>query len=212
MSTKVVGKLDSWSDADLGGSNFIAFDEGSNPVRIFTSPYQFYIHWSEDKTGANRKVRCATDGCPLCQEGIKASARWFLGAISRKTKKIGIMEIGPQIFKQIHGLSKKDKWGDPRKYDIDVVRQPKGSQPLYVVSPEPKEPITDEERGMIKEFMARVDLTEMSAAPSVEEVMEKMGLESKPAAKASAVDNDFEETPAAAPVVADADDDFDFNS
>ena len=212
MGTRVVGKLDSWGDADLGGNDFMNLEEGSNPVRLITSPYQFYIHWTKDSTGANRKVRCALDGCPLCQKGERAVARWYVNVINRKTERCAILEIGPQIFKQILGLAKKDKWGDPRKYDVDIERQPKGSQPLYIVSPEPKEGLSDDEKGMVKEFMARVDLTKMVEAPTVDEINEKVGLSSgAPAAQSSsAVDNDFEEPVAAASTEEDDDDDFDF--
>lgn len=207
MSTRVVGKLDSWGDADLGGNDFMALEEGSNQVRLITSPYQFYIHWTKDSTGANRKVRCALDGCPLCQNGERASARWYAGVLNRKSNRPAVLEIGPQIFKQILQLAKKDKWGDPRKYDIDVERQPKGSQPLYITSPEPKEPLTDTEKSAVKEFLARVDLAKMTEAPTVAEVREKIGMVATPE---SSVDNDFSE-PASADLTVEQDDsDFDF--
>ena len=215
MSTKVVGKLDSWDAADLGGSDYMNLDEGSNVVRIITSPYQFYSHWAIDSAGVNRKVRCALDGCPLCQNGERAVARWVFGVINYKTHKPAIIEIGPQIFKQIHALSKNIKWGDPRRYSIDIIRQPKGSQPLYCVTPEPKEAITDEEKAMAKEFMARVDFNTITAAATPEEVRERMGMAAKP--KSPAVDNDFDDgvdEPVAEPVAATSsdDDDFDFSA
>ncbi len=210
MGTKVVGKLDNWNDADLGGNDFMALEEGSNLVRMITSPYQFYIHWAKDATGANRKVRCALEGCPLCQQGERASARWYVGVLNRKSEKPAVLEIGPQIFKQMLGLAKKEKWGDPRKYDVDIERQPKGSQPLYIVSPEPKEVLTEEEKSVAKEFLARVDLSKMSAAPSVDEVREKMGLPSG-TKKESAVSNDFDDPVAEeTPAEETSDDDFDF--
>jgi len=210
MGTRVVGKLDNWDDADLGGTDFMNLDEGSNPVRVITSPYQFYIHWSKDATGANRKVRCALDGCPLCQQGERAVARWIVGVMNRKTGKAAIVEIGPQIFKQMHALAKNPKWGDPRKYDLDVKRQPKGSQPLYIVTPEPKEPISDEEKGVIKEFLARVDFVKISASSTPDDVREKMGMAQKP--KESTVSNDFEDDSGVVAADATADDDFDFSA
>ena len=210
MGTKVVGKLENWADADLGGNDFMQLEEGNNPIRMITSPYQFYIHWSKDATGANRKVRCALDGCPLCHDGERAAARWYIGVINRKTNKPAIMEIGPQIFKQMLGLAKKEKWGDPRKYDVDIERQPKGSQPLYIVSPEPKEALSDEDKGMAKEFLAKIDLSKMSAAPTVDEVREKMGLAHKQSE--SAVSNDFDDAaPVASTEETSDDDDFDFD-
>lgn len=205
MGTRVVGKLDNWGDADLGGGNdFMDLKQGENPVRLITSPYQFYVHWCTDVTGAKRKVRCALDGCPLCQNGEKASARWYVNVINRESGRCAIVEIGPQIFKQILGLAKKDKWGDPRKYDINIERQPPGSQPLYVVSPEPKEKLDDDEVAMVKEFNARIDLNKMTEAPTPEMVREKVGMAPEPSS--DSVSNDFDDTDD------DDDDDFDFGA
>lgn len=201
MVTRVVGKLDSWEEADLGGNDFMSLEEGSNVVRLISSPYQFYIHWTKDATDSTRKVRCALNDCPLCQRGEKATARWYVAVINRKNDKPSVLEMGPQIFKQIVGLSKKKKWGDPKRYDIDIERQPKGSQPLYVVSPEPKEPLSDEEKAMVKEFAENTDLNKMVVAPSPEEVREMVGI-SETEDDQEEVDNVFDDSD---------DDDFNFD-
>lgn len=203
MSKKVIGKLDSWSDGDVGGSDFLNLEEGSNVLRCVTSPYQFYVVWTTDATGQKRKFKSALKDCPLVQRGEKAQARWYVGVLSRKTGQPGIVEIGPQVFKQIVALSKKPKWGDPRGYDVDIVRQPKGSQPLYVVSPEPKEPLSDEEKSMIKEFLGRIDLVKMTEPPTPDEILEKLG--ESPSSKSTA------NTEVATTASASAGDDDDFN-
>ena len=205
MSKKVIGKLDSWADGDVGGSDFMNLEEGSNVLRCVTSPYQFYVVWTTDATGQKRKFKSALKDCPLVQRGEKAQARWYVGVLNRKIGKPAILEIGPQVFKQIVALSKKPKWGDPRSFDIDIVRQPKGSQPLYVVSPEPKEPLSEDEKGMIKEFLSRVDLVKMTEAPTPEEILEKLG--ETPTAKSSTKTDEVADTTA---TVASDDDDFNF--
>ena len=128
--------------------------------------------------------------------------------INRKSDRCAILEIGPQILKQIVGLNKKEKWGDPRKYDVDVERQPKGSQPLYIISPDPKEKLTEDEVAMVKEFLARIDLEKMTAVPSVDEVREKIGMAAENTK--SEVSNDFEETAVESTDSDSDDDDFDF--
>ena len=205
MVTKIVGELGDWGDADLGGNDFMKLEEGNNVVRIFTKPYQFYTVWTTDATGKQRKIRSAVENCPLVQRGEKPSARWYVGVINRKNAKPSILEIGPQIYKQVLGLRKKEAWGDPRKYDIDIERQPKGSQPLYIVSPLPEKPLSADERGAIKEFLSRVDLVKMTEAPTPDEVREQLGI-STPASKP--VSDDFEDFEAAS---SDDDDDFDFS-
>lgn len=198
MATKVVGKLDNWGEGDLGGSMFMNLDEGENQVRILTSPYQFYIHWTKDASGQSRKLRCALEGCPLCQRGEKPVARWYVGVLNRKASKPAVLEIGPQIFKQILALSKKPKWGDPKKYDVDVTKQPKGSQPLYVVQPLPSEDLTKDEIVAVKAFIKDTDFAEMSKASTVEEINERMGISSSKPVATEEVDNNFAETTVAA--------------
>lgn len=210
MATKIIGELEDWGDADLGNNDFMKLEEGSNEVRIFTKPYQFYTVWTTDATGKQRKIRSAVENCPLVQRGEKPVARWYVGVVNRKTQRTSILEIGPQIFKQILGLRKKDSWGDPRAYDIDIERQPKGSQPLYIVSPMPKAPLTADEKGQIREFLGRVDLTKMTEAPTPEEVLEQLGISGPASAPVSDDFEDFEST--AVTATSDDDDDFDFSN
>ena len=206
MVTKVVGELDDWGDADLGGNDFMKLEEGNNVVRIFTKPYQFYTVWTADATGKQRKIRSAVENCPLVQRGDKPSARWYVGVLDRRNgARPSILEVGPQIFKQILGLRKKATWGDPRAYDIDIERQPKGSQPLYIVSPEPKVVLTNEEKAGIREFLSRVDLVKMTESPTPEEVREQIGISEEPDVQ---VDNDFDNFESGS---TEDDDDFNFS-
>ena len=63
---------------------------------------------------------------------------------------------------------------------------------------------------MAKEFLAKIDLSKMSAAPTVDEVREKMGL--APKQSESAVSNDFDDAaPVASTEETSDDDDFDFD-
>lgn len=209
MATKIIGELNDWGDADLGNKDFIKLDEGSNVVRIFTKPYQFYTAWTTDATGKQRKIRSAVENCPLVKRGEKISARWYVGVLNRKNKRTSILEVGPQIYKQILGLRKKTNWGDPRAYDMDIERQPAGSQPLYIVSPEPKEPLTADEKVSIREFLSRVDLAKMTEAPTPAEVLEQLGV-SEP--DAQPVSDDFDNFEVAGSTDTTDDDDFDFSN
>ena len=194
MANKIIGKLDNWDDADLGGGSFMKLKEGTNTCRIIGSPYQLYNHWTKDASGAKVTQRCAINGCPLCLKGEKASARWMIAVINRATEKCAVLEIGVQVFRSLLSLKNNPKWGDPRKYDIDILRQPEGTSPLYVVQASPPVPMTDEEKKMAKQFLEETNLQEMTEAPTPEEVNEKLGFSSKkPSDKKTnaAVNNDF---------------------
>jgi hypothetical protein len=175
MAMKEVGKVE-WENGDLGDGGFVRLEEGSNVVRILTQPSQTYNHWTEDESGQNRKIRCSLENCPICQRGEPSKARWLVGVLSRKTEKPAILEIGPQIFKQIRGLKQKKSWGDPRTYDIDIERMPKNSQPLYCCTPEAKAKLSKDELIMVKEFIETTDFDALTAPATPEQVKEELGL------------------------------------
>lgn len=174
-NVKKVGSV-SWEDGDVGGSDFMRLEEGSNVVRIVSQPYQHYIHWTTDESGQMAKVRCAVEDCILCQRGEQAKPRWLIGVLNRKIGKPAILEIGIQIFKQIKGLRQKKAWGDPRSFDIDLERHPKGSQPLYSITPEAKEPLSKEEVAEVKAFLETTDFEALIKPNTAKEIKEQLGI------------------------------------
>lgn len=187
MSTKTIGKLGSWEDGDVGvQTSYMSLEEGSNTIRCVSSPYQFYSHFITDATGQMRKVHCCLKDCPACaaakEDKEQAKPRWYVAVLNRKVDAVQVLEIGPQVFKGIKALTaqKNSKgqvvWGDPRGYDVDIVRGPKGTNPLYSVVPQPKEALTDEEKTMIRFAMEKLDLQSMVEAPTPDEIREKLGM------------------------------------
>ena len=171
------GELASWDDADISdGNDFMNLAEGDNKVRVFTNPYQFVVHWVKDVTGANRKVKCAINGCPLCKKGLKTQYRWYVGVIHRKTGQAKILEISSQIYKGIKDHISDPEWGDVKKYDINIKRGAKGSQPLYRVLGSPnKSKLTSDEQELVMNFLGRVNLSKLIQPSTPEEVSQKMG-------------------------------------
>lgn len=177
MAEVTYGQLNSWDDGNVsGGNDFMRLEQGSNKVRVFTNPFQFIVHWSKDATGANRKIKCAVENCPLCRKGVKAQYRWFLGVIDRKTGQTKILEISSQIYLGIKNYVSNPDWGDVKMYDIDVTRGAPNTNPLYTVMPSPnKGPLTAEEQEAVDAFLERVDISKFTQPSTPEEVLEKMG-------------------------------------
>jgi hypothetical protein len=165
-----------WGDVKTsGGNDFINLVQGSNKFRVVTKPYQFVVHWTKDPSGANKKLRCTTKNCPVCQHlDVKAQYRWYVGVISRQENKCGILEISSQIMTGIKSLVEDDDWGDPSSYDIDVTRGPKGSQPLYNVNPKPHKKLTKSEETMVANFLENLNLAKMVVPPTPEALTEKL--------------------------------------
>lgn len=180
MSKQVVGELQDWNDGETsgGGNDFMNLKEGNNNIRVFTNPYQFYVAWVRDTAGVNRKIRSSVENCPLVKAGYQPKPRWYVGVIDRSTGQPKILEIPSTVYGSIKNLINNPKWGNVKQYDLNILRKPKGTPPaqLYSVMPEPKEPLTKEEKEMIVAFNERVDIGKFTKPPTPEEVAEKLGV------------------------------------
>lgn len=101
--------------------------------------------------------------------GYEPKARWYIAAIVRNANNmIQVCDIGSPIYDGIKTLVDNKKWGNPLEYDI-VVNVNKNAAPAnyYMVTPEPKEPLTASEIQMKDEF----DFTKLERAcvPPTEE-------------------------------------------
>lgn len=161
-----------WSDnVNFGGDKdkkklskdaWLHLDEGSNIVRLITNPHQYVVHKGikvlnspKGKKDFGRKVSCSIEhgSCPLCAKGYKQSTRWYLGVIDRKSGQTKILDISYQVYNPIRQLNKKtDVWGDPQKYDIDIIVDKNNIQQYYQVQPIPHKPLTPAEQKQRDEF------------------------------------------------------------
>lgn len=145
---------------------FLRLSEGSNEIRLVTAPFQYLVHKvKKDPNNAKdfgQKVKCSQlhGSCPLCDEGTdKAKPRWFYGVIDRKTGTYKILDISYQVFSQIRKLARNtQRWGDPTKYDIDIVVDKNGGATgYYSVQPISKEPLSAADQ-VIKDSVDSDDL------------------------------------------------------
>lgn len=164
-----------------GSKEFFRFEDGSNEIRLLTKPYKYIIHKvkknPEDPKDFGTKVMCSKyhGSCPLCDLGEKVQERWFLGVISRHSNSYRILDIGQLVYKQIKSLADNQKrWGDPTKYDIDIVfNKNGGATGMYLVQPIAKDPLSAEDI-KIRDSMKIEDLIKRVTPPSPETVRERM--------------------------------------
>lgn len=211
----------SWSDDVFGGDKkqvkkdlWLRLEEGSNEMRLITQPFQYLVHKykKEDDKGFGQKVSCSAvhGSCPLCDLGDKAKPRWLLGVITRKDGTFKILDISFAVFSQVRKLAKNvQRWGDPTKYDIDIVVDKNGGATgYYSVQPISKEPLSAADQ-KVKDDIDFDDLKRRVTPPTPEEVKKRMdkidgvGQAPQPGQKSAAV------TRPTTPVVSmtDADDD-----
>jgi hypothetical protein len=157
MTTATFGEVN-YSDDVFGGSEkkntnskdlFLHLDDGTNEVRLITSPFQYLVHkLKKDATNPKdfgQKVNCSMmhGSCPMCATGDKAKPRWFYGVISRKTGTYKVLDVSFAVFSQIRKLARNERWGDPTKYDVNIeVDRNGGATGYYSVQPIPKEPLS----------------------------------------------------------------------
>lgn len=158
---------------------FLRLDEGSNELRLVTAPYQYLVHKykKEGDPGFGQKVSCSQihGSCQLCDAGDKAKPRWFYGVISRKSGTYKVLDISFAVFSQIRKLARNTaRWGDPTKYDIDiVVDKGGGATGYYSVQPISKEALSAGDQ-KIKDDADLDDLKRRCTPLTVENVQKRI--------------------------------------
>lgn len=158
---------------------WMRLEEGSNELRLVTQPFQYLVHKykKEGDPGFGQKVYCSSihKSCPLCDLGDKAKPRWLLGVISRKTGTYKILDVSFAVFSQIRKLAKNtQRWGDPTKYDIDIVVDKNGGATgYYSVQPISKEPLSAADT-VIKESADLDDLKRRVTPPTPDLVQKRL--------------------------------------
>jgi hypothetical protein len=190
MSTENFG-LVGWDQVEFnhkgGGDNrkrdeFIRLQSGSNIVRLVTKPYQYVIHkWKENESdkGYGDKVMCSMfhGSCPLCEKGDRPKQRWYVGVIDRKTQSYKILDMSPLIFQKVQKLNRKEGWGDPGTYDIDIiVDKNAGATGYYTVMPEAKTPLSDKDVEIKTGEVDHDSLKKRCKPPEYNEVIRQMGV------------------------------------
>lgn len=224
----------SYSDDVYGGDSnkkretnkdlFLRLSEGTNEVRLVTAPFQYLVHKVKkdpnNPKDFGQKVKCSQlhGSCPLCDEKTdKPKPRWFYGVIDRKTGTYKILDVSYQVFSQIRKLARNtQRWGDPTKYDIDIVVDKNGGAAgYYSVQPISKEPLSAADQ-QIKDSADLDDLKRRCTPPTAEVVQKIVNkirgvADATAAAPATAADTS-KKAAAKAPPVSMTDDEEDMSS
>jgi hypothetical protein len=177
------GEID-WNEADLpsgkGGKNdFMRLKEGENVVRIMGNPVQSYIHWITLPDGQQRKIVSPNNPAlvkKLEDAGFRRQPNWLIKVLDRADEQFRLLEVGNQIFKGIQTLFNNPKWGKVTNYDISINRGPKGQQPLYTVTPNPKEPVDSSVKQKFVEFNDRINLDKLITPMPSQDICKLLGI------------------------------------
>ncbi|CAB4197073.1 hypothetical protein UFOVP1290_593 [uncultured Caudovirales phage] len=178
-----------WNDDVFSGDKkntnnkdlFLRLEEGSNELRLVTQPFQYLVHKVKKEPNNpkdfGQKVNCSAihGSCPLCEAGDKAKPRWLIGVISRKAGAYRILDISFAVFSQIRKYARNtQRWGDPIKYDVDiVVDKAGGATGYYSVQAISKEPLSAADQ-VIKDGADLDDLKRRVTPPTADLVQKRI--------------------------------------
>lgn len=138
------------------GSNFFRIIE--EQVRCVLMYYAFgRFQKSSDEFGSSEET------CPLSKEkdekGIYYKARpyYLFKAIDRQAGKVKILRVGRQVANNMKACATDKKWGPLIGYDINIRKGARGQQPLYIVMPDPKSDLSEEDKEMIAGDMLKLE-------------------------------------------------------
>jgi len=172
-----------WNDPEAAKekrqSDFMRLKEGENVVRVMSNPTKTFVHWITTADGNQRKINSPAGNPELVKQleeaGYKLQTNYIIKVLDRSDDKFKLMEVGPQIFKGIQMLNLNPKWGKVTAYDISITKGPKGTQPLYNVTPNPKEKLDQQLSDGFESFNDRVDLSKITATLPDHEIMKLLG-------------------------------------
>jgi hypothetical protein len=187
-TTQTYGEV-SWGSGNTGDKGqtkqdfWLRLDEGDNELRFVTAPYQYLVHrYKKDKFDKiGQKIPCSAihGSCPLCSHSDddtkKVRRRWLVGVISRKTGTYRVLDISWAIFSQIKDYNNDKRWGEPSKYDVNIVKNSKATSPAdwYRVIPLPKEPLSAADQ-LIKDKDVDLEVLKKRCTPPVPEKVQEI--------------------------------------
>jgi len=152
-----MGFLDNIKQSPAGGSggSYMKFVQGENKLRIVggsdTDPPGFIqgmLGWTSDDDGKRKPHRWEIDGDAPKVTFTDKPKEFFTFVVWNYALEGGglqIMELTQAGLKEkILELAKDEDWGDPRKYDISIIRNGEGIETSYVLTPKPHKKRSDE--------------------------------------------------------------------
>lgn len=184
MSDITYGEID-WNSGDTGGgggkTQFMRLEQGTATVRIMGNPHQYYIHWIDMPDGSRKKLNCPIGDADLLKRlegaGHSRKPRWLVKVLDREDNTFKLLEIGSQIYNGIRSLFNNPKWGKVTEYDIDITRGKPGTNPLYSVTPNPKEKLDASFKQAYLDFDSSVNIDMITKPATAEEVNRVLGSE-----------------------------------
>jgi hypothetical protein len=136
-------------------SDFMKLGEGANNIRILSKPLIGKLYWVSPDGLVREKGKGQKGDKPfrieysqkLPKEVLEFQTKefWAMKVYDYKDEAIKILEITQaSILRSLYEFVNDPKWGDLRKYDVNIKREGSGMDTKYFVMPSPPTPLTAE--------------------------------------------------------------------
>ena len=141
---------------------FMKLADGANNIRILSKPLIGTLYWvspegviRERGRGQKGDKPCRIDYKSELPEGVlelHTREFWMMKVWDYADEVVKILEITQaSILRPLYEFVEDAKWGDPRKYDINIKREGSGMETKYFVMPSPPTALTPEIKDAFEE-------------------------------------------------------------
>lgn len=178
-----MGFLDGYTDvpqsSSSGGGKYMKLKQGANQFRIVGSfedgtNIQGMLGWGEDEEGKRKPFRWKV-GEEAPRKFAENPKQFFALLVWNYDEEcIQVLEL-PQakLRTEIVTLAKDEDWGDPRKYDLKIVRNGEGLETSYAMTPSPHKKRSDEINEAVKSTVVDMSALYRGEDPFIGELTEK---------------------------------------
>lgn len=122
-------------------SDYMKLKDGENTFRVLSSAVVGYEYWNTSNKPVRSRERWDYIPADCKQEkdgSYKVSHFWAFVVWNYEEKRVQLLEITQkQVMSQLKAYVDNARWGDPKNYDITVVRSGTGFDTEYVVQANP---------------------------------------------------------------------------
>lgn len=178
-----MGFLDGYTDvpqsSSSGGGKYMKLTQGANQFRIVGSfgdgtNIQGMLGWGEDEEGKRKPYRWKV-GEEAPRKFAENPKQFFALLVWNYDEEcLQVLELTQaKLRTEIVTLAKDEDWGDPRKYDLKIVRNGEGLETSYAMTPSPHKKRSDEINEAVKSTVVDMSALYRGEDPFIGELTEK---------------------------------------
>jgi len=155
-----------------GGGLYMKLEQGENKIRILTAPLTGWQYWTNDDKSI--RLRKQPNFRPYNMRGQnkwgnpeKVKHFWCLVVWDYATESIRLLEITQATIQEgIATLNADEDWGDPREYNLKIVKTGEKMETEYRVIPARPQPLSEQIKEKIAENPIDLNATYFAVNPT----------------------------------------------